>query len=207
MQLVVDQRDQLIECRLVAGAPGLEQGEREQLGPPPSVGFNANFNWDFDPSDGIDAGAQDFDGTAVHEIGHVLGFNSNVGAQKLGEAAPVSLNIWDLYRLRPGTTLATFATDARVLSSGGEQVMFVGGAELPLSTGRGNGTGGDGRQASHWKDDALTGQYVGIMDPTSAGGERQTVTINDLIALQAFGYRLRPTADSPTLRGGRATQP
>jgi hypothetical protein len=58
-----------------------------------------------------------------------------------------------------------------------------------LSTGRLNG---DGRQASHWKDDTLTGNLIGLMDPTASGpgGVRpfQAFTKFDMIAFDAMGY-------------------
>jgi hypothetical protein len=78
------------------------------------------------------------------------------------------------------------------LSSGGEQVFFFGGAEIPLSTGRIDSSGGDGRQASHWKDLFLTRQYVGIMDPLTRRGYHYEMTAHDLEALEAFGYRTNP---------------
>ncbi|MBI3949650.1 MAG: hypothetical protein HY314_04250 [Acidobacteria bacterium] len=171
-------------------------GERSQLGPPPSIGFNSTFKFDFDPSDGIDPDKIDFDAVAVHEIGHALGFTSNTGMRELLPSTPVRLTLWDLFRFRPGTTMSTLATAQRILSSGGEQMFFVAGPEVPLSTGRPDGSGGDGNQASHWKDDTLIRQYVGIMDPTLARGERETITNNDLIALDSFGYELK-TAVSP----------
>jgi hypothetical protein len=68
-------------------------------------------------------------------------------------------------------------------------VYFAGDSGLPLSTGRPDGSGGDGQQASHWKADDLTGQYIGIMDPTIARGDREVITANDLIALDSFGYQ------------------
>jgi hypothetical protein len=174
--------------------------EGSQLGPPPSIGFNSNFSFDFDPTNGIDADKFDFDAVAVHEIGHVLGFASAVGRLELNPSLQLFITIWDLFRFRPGTTLDTLATAQRVLSSGGEHRFFAGAPELALSTGRPNGTGGDGNQASHWKADELSGQYIGIMDPTIARGQRQEITENDLLAIDTFGYQLRSDQDQDVPR-------
>jgi hypothetical protein len=84
-----------------------------------------------------------------------------------------------------------FDTGQRILSSGDEQVFFATGPELSLSTGRPDGTGGDGRQASHWKDDDLSGFYIGIMDPTQPTGTLGRITDSDLMALDAMGYTIR----------------
>jgi hypothetical protein len=46
------------------------------------------------------------------------------------------------------------------------RAFLMGISAMPLSTGRPDGSGGDGRQASHWKDDSISGQYLGTMDPT-----------------------------------------
>src|SRR5262249_35491488 len=48
-------------------------GERADLGDPPSIGFNSAYKYDFDPSDGIDNDKLDFTALAEHEIGHLLG--------------------------------------------------------------------------------------------------------------------------------------
>lgn len=168
------------------------EAEMQNFGPPPSIGFNSNFAFDFDPSNGIDRDKIDFEGTAIHEIGHALGFGSSVGF------SPASPSVWDLFRFRPGVTTQNFATSKRLASPGGDHVYFVGGssnATLPLSTARGDGSGGDGFQASHWKDDSFTGQVIGIMDPAIADGELSVITQNDLIALERFGYRLRNLND------------
>lgn len=170
--------------------------EASDIGPPPRIGFNSNFSFDFDPSDGIDSGKTDFDAVAVHEIGHALGFVSRTGARELDPGSAIQLSLWDLYRFRPGVTMATFPTANRILSSGGDQVYFVGGREVPLSTGRPDGSGGDRQQASHWKDDAQIGQFIGVMDPTIPAGERDVITLNDLTALDFFGYRLKGAVPS-----------
>lgn len=167
------------------------------LGAPPAIGFNSNFKFDFDPTDGIDADKIDFDAVAVHEIGHALGFSSRMGERELDSSRTLALSVFDLFRLRPGATLATFPTANRVLSSGGEQVFFAGDMELPLSTGRPDGSGGDGFQGSHFKDNTF-GEYIGIMDPAIAFGERNEITDNDLKVLDRIGYTIRDTP-APTI--------
>jgi trimeric autotransporter adhesin len=165
-------------------------GEKENYGDPPSIGFNSAFPFDFDPSNGIAPDKTDFDATAVHEIGHALGFTSSAGMKELAPQAAVRATILDFFRFRPGVTSNTFTTTPRILSSGGSQSLFNGAQTLALSTGRPDHTGGDERQASHWKDDSLTGQYLGIMDPTLPGGRRQEITANDLLAFHLIGYQL-----------------
>ena len=80
----------------------------------PTIGFNSNFTFDFDPSDGITAGAIDFDAVAVHEMGHALGFTSNAGLYEIQFFATKALTAWDVFRFRPGTTNATFSTANRI---------------------------------------------------------------------------------------------
>lgn len=173
-------------------------GEQQQLGPPPSVGFNSAHQFDFNPDDGIEPGKYDFDAVATHEIGHALGFSSNAGTKEVVPSFPGGPSPWDLFRFRPGITTSQFSTAQRVQSSGGEQIFFGGGAEVRLSTGRPDGSGGDGRQCSHWKDDTLNGGvYLGIMDPVLPAGIRVEMTQNDLIALDLMGYQLR-TSPNPT---------
>jgi hypothetical protein len=166
-------------------------GEQPQFGSPPSIGFNSNLEFDFEPSDGIGAGKLDFEAVAVHEIGHALGFSSRVGATEVNPSTTVSVSVLDLFRFRPGATQGTFNTAQRVLSSGGNQMFFAGNPDLPFSTGRTDGTGGDGNQAAHWKDSIFVGTSIGIMDPAIARGERAVITNNDLLVYDALGYQLK----------------
>ena len=168
------------------------------------IGFNSAFPFDFDPNNGIDSNKIDFDSTATHEIGHALGFVSESGG-----AVYAPTTIWDLFRFRPGAAnLGALATAPRIMTSGGTQVYFngqtntFGTQELRLSTGGPSGDAGDGNQSSHWKDDDITFQYIGIMDPTIDLGERNTITTNDVNTLDSFGYSVGsavapPPAPSP----------
>jgi hypothetical protein len=170
--------------------------ELASLGLPPGIAFNSAVGFDFDPSDGIEPNAIDFNAAAMHEMGHALGFFSGVGNKEEFPNIPLTPEVLDLFRFRPGVTLETFASAPRILSSGDEHIFFTGGRELPLSTGRVNGLGGDGRQAGHWKDDLLTGRYIGIMDPIFLPGLRYEITANDLDAFALIGYRTNPLPNS-----------
>ncbi len=175
-----------------SAAPDIES---KNFGLPPAIGLNSKFDFDFDPDDGVDANKLDFQSIVLHEIGHVLGFISFVGQKEMDPSIDPELSIWDLFRLRPGDAKKDFAVTERVLSSGGEQSFYDGSGLLALSTGRPDSTGGDGSQASHWKDDKLAGQYTGVMDPTLEPGEHQVITDNDIDVLDVIGYRTRSVID------------
>jgi hypothetical protein len=163
--------------------------ESTSFGPPPAIALNSSVNFDFDSGDGIAPDKLDFEAIALHEIGHILGFISFVGQREADSSLQVEPSIWDLFRVRPDAPVSDFAVSPRIVSSGGDQSFFEGDAMMSLSTGRPDGTGGDGRQPSHWKDDGLTGKYIGAMDPTMGYGEHYFITDNDIAVLYAIGYR------------------
>lgn len=158
-----------------------------------TITFNSTFAFDLDASDGIDPGTMDLETVAVHEIGHALGFLSAVDAIDGAVGGVVTPGTLDLYRFaqRGGnpSSAARFTRSARSAIPGREEVFDDVESESALSTGVSNG---DGRQASHWKDDALTGAFVGIMDPTLAFSTSEPVTSADLRALDLIGYDLVP---------------
>jgi len=173
-----------------------------------SISFNSNFPFDLDKSNGVSSGSYDFEGVALHEIGHALGF---VSANDIvdyfveqGLTGTVAPNPMDLFRLAPGQG-ASFATAPRILNTGAAfptQVFYDGRfnvsaftgrpgvsglttGDIPMSTGQNEG---DGNQASHFKADDLTGVNIGIMDPTLSSGVIAPVTRSDLRVLGMIGW-------------------
>ena len=158
-----------------------------------SVAFNTSaFAFDYDPTDGITAGAFDFVGVATHEIGHALGFISGVDILDINSPpinGPFSANQFvfvsglDLFRYSTASFAAgvidwTADTRAKYFSLDGGATIGPG-----FSTGR---NFGDGQQASHWKDSL----GIGIMDPTASRGELLSISANDIRAFDVIGWDL-----------------
>lgn len=159
-----------------------------------TMNFNSNMvaDFDYDPSDGIAPGLFDFQAILVHEIGHALGFLSEVDTvdlyRWLGLPTTVAPRTLDMFRMLPGAGAADFTLNPRVVAAGDtrpEQMFHDGAQDLALSTGA---LLGDGAQASHWKADELSGVFIGVMDPTIAPGQREELTANDLRAFDLMGW-------------------
>ena len=155
------------------------------------IRFNTNFAFDYDPSDGIGADQYDFIGITTHEIGHALGFVSGVDyvdglpadtTQQSGNIAFVQP--LDLFR-RSGVSMRLDMTankTAKYFSldnglTGSDRLFSLGASSR-----------GDGRQASHWKDNL----GIGILDPTAGRGELLALTSNDRLAFDSIGYNAVP---------------
>ena len=155
------------------------------------IAFSTAFTYDFNPNDGITAGSFDFVGLAVHEIGHILGFTSGVDVLD-GNSPPVNgpfsddqfpfVNTLDLFRYSADSRSAGAIIDWTADNRAKYFSLDRGATNIALFS---NGVNfGDGRQASHWKDDS----GLGIMDPTAAPGEGLAISENDLRGFDVIGW-------------------
>jgi hypothetical protein len=174
------------------------------------ITFSSTFAFDYDNSNGVTPGTYDFETVAAHEIGHALGFISDVDyIDSVLNASQVAANVepttLDLFRFQKSVagdplTIADFTARPRSLVPGANEMFdqilttFGGDAEVRFSTGD---TQGDGQQASHWKD--LLG--LGIMDPTLAPGVISPITPNDLRAFDLIGYEIQAHTPVPEPAG------
>jgi hypothetical protein len=165
-----------------------------------TISFSTDFlsEFDFDSSDGVGAGLFDFETIASHEMGHALGFDSsldvtdqlvNFGFCDLFlpiAICPITPYSLDLFRFAedPSTPME-FRDFPRMLTPGLPSYFDDGTSRWSFSTGAFTG---DGNQASHWKDDSITGLNLGLMDPTLGTGVSFAITAADIRALDVIGW-------------------
>ena len=171
-----------------------------QAGEDVEISFTSTLIYDFDASDGVSPGRQNFVGITIHEIGHAMGFTSGVAtldasgtnfnddfftevsALDFARHSPLSIAAGADLDFTADTRPKFYSIDGGVTAGGG----LVGGLDH-FSLGLVNG---DGRSASHWRDGDLgDGVQLGILDPTINGaGNLDFVTALDLQALDIIGF-------------------
>lgn len=125
-----------------------------------SMTFNNQFNFDFDPSNGISPGTTDFQSVVIHEVGHSMGFTSGV------DFRTNDIELLDFFRFQrttgnPASTtdFQTFARLAHFNMPDDDHNSDIVSAEYRMSDGSPN-------QASHFREGVDA-----IMDPTLASGQ------------------------------------
>ncbi len=159
-----------------------------------SITFSSDFNWDFDPDDGIDANHFNFVFVAAHEIGHMLGFTSGVDildGNSPPQGGPFNSNQFtyvsaaDLFRFSTNSVAEGAGTIDWAADNRPKFFAIDGGTTNLAEYSRGRHFG-DGQQASHWRDN----QGLGLMDPTVAPGEVSQITDLDAQFFDVIGYEL-----------------
>ena len=162
---------------------------------------NSTIGWDYDAlrSDNIKGNEIDFLSVAMHEVGHILGFNSGIDDDGWLEVLAKSqeeekelkdkdfkfATPLDLYRYSDSTA----STGKLDLSIGGDPYFSIDGGNNNLgyfANGEYSNLGGDGYQASHWRQDSSQG----IMNPILPVGERRNISNLDLTAMDVIGWDL-----------------
>ncbi len=152
--------------------------------PHATITVNSNLLWDFDPTNGITAGALCFRSALVHEIGHALGFISDV---EVNSGMPTTL---DLFRFRRTSDnpapldYVDFQTHARLVDFNAPD----DDAELDLVLWEYAMSDGAPYQGAHFREETPS---LGTMDPVINAGETHYpdyLALSDLRVLDALGY-------------------
>lgn len=160
-----------------------------------TITFSSDALWDFDPTDGIDAGAYDFVGVAAHEIGHALGFLSTADTLDKNAANGVILsedeyllNSLDLFR-NDGDFMPAIQAGPDV-----RQFLFLEGFNPVYTFANGSGLGSDGYESGHWEQ----GLNLGIMDPAQEAGQRMMISDLDVRAFDIIGWTPMGVVPAPS---------
>ncbi len=171
-----------------------------------SIPWNYNYT-----STSVPTNTVDFVTTAIHEIGHILGFVSAV--DRVWEVSP-TVTDYNLFnnsldeRINETSLLDVFRT-GRDTNNSAFTGLAVGGtrflslrndyqaSELGyFATGKDSSMGGNGFQASHWRGDAGSS---GMMNAGLGKGQRGSLTTLDLRAFDILGWDLVSTGANTTL--------
>ena len=153
--------------------------------------FNTEMAFDYDPSNGINAGTLSFVDVLIHETGHALGFVSAVDSGSGIQA----LDLFRFQRTDGGfdynpDTYAEFQTQARLVSYNSpddDHNSDIIVAEYRMED-------GNPYQGSHFRDQAGS-SWIGLMDPTLADEETHYpdyYSVADKNMFDAIGYKYPP---------------
>ena len=178
-----------------------------------TIQFDSDENWFYEDAGGVPQSQCSFEAVLTHEVLHALGFTSNADVQDPANPFPPYnlLTVLDLFRFESNDTGTALSGPefsggdprnviAPSAAGGNEPVVFVWLNNVPnnrVSMSRGAMTGGplgDGRMASHYKDDSFGGPTIGIMDPTIPGGAAPFapfyLSMNDIRILDRIGWNI-----------------
>ncbi len=173
-------------------------------------GTGFNWSYDFIRQSTPAANSLDFLSTAIHEIGHILGFVSGVDkpgwlTQKMRYTAGTLDDFYktligtlnnatplDMFRFSSQSVKLAGTSDSWIdLSIGSGAYFSVDGGRTAVThfaSGKDINLGGDGYQGSHWANGVTA---PGVMDPALAPQERVSVSNLDLRAFDVIGWNLR----------------
>ena len=172
---------------------------------------NSGPKWDYNRN-WTQQGRLDFLSTAVHEIGHVLGFISGVDKYEgvnfdnvndfwshFGTYDNFKTYVNDVVDYANPLDLFRYSQESLNINNGRNTIdlsigtqAFFGPAKLwdAYATGKETSLDGDGFQASHWRHSGDNSQIQGIMDPLMQAGVTRRISNRDLRAMDAIGYEV-----------------
>ncbi len=172
-----------------------------------SMMLNNQFNWDFDPSNGVGFSRMSLVDVVIHETGHALGFTSNADQFLASNNDMTALDIYRFQRsdgccdYNPDTE-AEFQTTPRLVdfnTPNDDHISDIISNEYRMSD-------GNPWQASHFREQ---NNNIGLMDPALAGGETHYPNFfsgADLNMFDAIGYDYPPCTAPPTIAQQPADQ-
>jgi hypothetical protein len=190
---------------LTGNNPGLDGYVLMSRQPSPSV------TWNYDVlNNNVLSGTLDFLSVGIHELGHQLGFVSGIDQAgwltqktqydathqsdfyatlngKLDNATPL-----DTFRFSSQSVKEAGSGDSWIdMSVGGKPFFSTDGGKTALgyfSAGENTSLGGDGNQASHWKQQDTP---LGIMNPKLGSGQYRNISTLDQRVMDAIGWNLQ----------------